>query len=455
VQGVGGGIGFVSEAYKAHKATKAQKQARDSFHGLEPSSNDIPTTHNGDQETYALAEEAHTDLTTDQEPTEAHEPDEPTDPVTLAESFISRLPSSSPPHSPSRPLPYPIIIPQRRPSDRTRGFLQAYPPILATRSITSSTFLDFLCTFNTSTRATKWIAALNLASLATVMLPTLTSVLVSMAITAATTAAMEVQGRVKTNRFLDKVNASFFMPRGLFCLVVTWNPDTSDARTSVDFEGIAKKVMQKGGKNNPMQTLKKSNGSTYGESEWPEIAPLIYPAVDDSTTVSGNGVEAKKKSSLQDKKRFVEDYMDRRAQAKFAKDNPSSALAAGPKPQFTSRYADPSHAANSGSLVTLISGGVIQMPERQDMLSNRGGRGVSNSIGGRAAFGRGFGGASEREGARGDIGRGVQRGLGGLAGGRGGSSAGPLGLLQKVMKKDVLYLLIVDMPSDDELAAAQ
>jgi len=66
----------------------------------------------------------------------------------------------------------------------------------------------------------------------------------------------------------------------------------------------------------------------------------------------------------------------------------------------------------------------------------------------------------------------MQRGLGGLAGGRGGSSAGPLGLVQKVMKKvccnmarriglaltksqDVLYLLIVDMPSEDELAAVQ
>ena len=107
-----------------------------------------------------------------------------------------------------------------------------------------------------------------------------------------------------------------------------------------------------------------------------------------------------------------------------AKENPDSALAAGPKPQFTSRYADPSHAANSGSPIALLTGGAIQMPDLQTMLSNRGGRGDSDRMGGRSALGRGFGGAIERGGARGDIGRGMQRGLGGLAGGRGGSSAG-------------------------------
>ena len=110
--------------------------------------------------------------------------------------------------------------------------------------------------------------------------------------------------------------------------------------------------------------------------------------------------------------------------------NPESALAAGPKAKFTSRFADPSRAANSGSPIALLSGGAIQMPERQSML-NRGACG----LGGRAALGRGFGGVTEREGARGDTRSGMQRGLGGLGGGRGGSSAGPLGLVQNVMKK--------------------
>jgi hypothetical protein len=135
-----------------------------------------------------------------------------------------------------------------------------------------------------------------------------------MAITAATTAAMEVQGRYKTNRFLDRINKEFFIPKGLFCLVLTWNPETSDARTTVDFEDIAKKVIQTG--RNPMTSLRKSNGKTYGEFQWPEIAPLIYPGLDDLAAASGKTDKAKK-SSLQKKRQFVEDYMDRRAQATF------------------------------------------------------------------------------------------------------------------------------------------
>lgn len=174
-----------------------------------------------------------------------------------------------------------------------------------------------------------------------------------------------------------------------------------------------------------------------------------------------------------------------------AKDNPDSALAAGPKPEFASRFADPSHPANSGSLVALLSGGAIQMPERNTILGGRGGplggrgdfdatrldrnamsgRGMSS----RGPLGRGLEGLFEVAQPRNNFpnaNRGMQQGLGASRGGRGGSSAGPLGIVQKVMKKvrriltrcvdfsltitqDVLYLLIVDMPSDDELAAAQ
>jgi hypothetical protein len=102
------------------------------------------------------------------------------------------------------------------------------------------------------------------------------------------------------------------------------------------------------------------------------------------------------------------------------------------------------------------------------MLDN--GRGYSQ--GGRMALGRGVGGTTVRGGIQRGTESGIQRGVGGLRGDRGESSAGPLGFVQKVMKKvcftmacrsdlpltftqDVLYLVIVDMPSDDELAAAQ
>ncbi|KAI5208244.1 hypothetical protein E4T39_01452 [Aureobasidium subglaciale] len=49
----------------------------------------------------------------------------------------------------------------------------------------------------------------------------------------------------------------------------------------------------------------------------------------------------------------------------------------------------------------------------------------------------------------------AQRGLGGICGIKRGASAGLLALLQKAMKRDVLYLLIADRPTDEELAAAR
>jgi hypothetical protein len=312
IQNVGGGIGLVSEAYKARKASKTQKQAETSPYQLEPVSDTTTTIRDATEEAWEL-DEAQDEITSSPD---AREADEPNDPITLADAFISRLPPSplAASLSAQQKLPFPIIIPQRRPKDRSRGMITAYPPILSTRNIDQPIFLDFLSTFNKSTQATQWIAALNLASIGTIWLPTVTSILVSMAITAATTAAMEVQGRYKTNRFLDKVNKEFFMPKGLFCLVLTWDPETSDARTTVDFEGLAAKMMEKDG--NPLASLRKSNGKTYGEFQWPETAPLIYPGLDDLAGTTDEGMKAKK-SSLGKKRRFVENYMDRRAQAKF------------------------------------------------------------------------------------------------------------------------------------------
>lgn len=39
--------------------------------------------------------------------------------------------------------------------------------------------------------------------------------------------------------------------------------------------------------------------------------------------------------------------------------NPNSVLAQVPQPEFTSRYADPNHAAASGSLISFVSGGKL------------------------------------------------------------------------------------------------
>jgi len=96
-----------------------------------------------------------------------------------------------------------------------------------------------------------------------------------------------------------------------------------------------------------------------------------------------------------------------------AGENPDSALVTGPKPTFTSRYADPNHPASSGSLISLVTGGHINPPSLGSF-GTGGGRG--------GGFGGGFGGRGMGMGG-GLGGRGM--GMGGGFGGRGmGMGAG-------------------------------
>ena len=48
----------------------------------------------------------------------------------------------------SSKLQYPVIIPQRRPGSKIRGFVRAYAPVLADHDINQDTFLYFLKTFH-------------------------------------------------------------------------------------------------------------------------------------------------------------------------------------------------------------------------------------------------------------------------------------------------------------------
>ena len=45
-------------------------------------------------------------------------------------------------------LSCPVVIPQRRPGSKTRGFMRAYAPVLADYDIDEKAFLDFLKAFH-------------------------------------------------------------------------------------------------------------------------------------------------------------------------------------------------------------------------------------------------------------------------------------------------------------------
>lgn len=60
-------------------------------------------------------------------------------------------------------LPRAVIIPQRRPSDRARGFVRAYPPDLLRCGIDQETFLRFIDGLNKSVACNAAVEAVDLA----------------------------------------------------------------------------------------------------------------------------------------------------------------------------------------------------------------------------------------------------------------------------------------------------
>lgn len=219
------------------------------------------------------------------------------------------------------------------------------------------------------------------------------------------------------------MNDEFFKPRGLYCLIITYKPESATQHETLDInQAISSHMTPAEGKMKAFgQSMRVSSGKTYGELELPEAAPLVFPALDlVAADTSAEGVT--KKNRLKNSQRFVSDYLDRRAQATYAAQNPGSSLAVpGPEKPFASRFSDPTHPANSGSLIGLLSGGAIDV--RGHRPSRRLRRVVSRT-----------GMVTEQTPQR----------------------KGPReGLVKRMLKKDVLYLMIVNLPSEEELQAGR
>lgn len=101
-----------------------------------------------------------------------------------------------------RPLGHlrlPVVLPQRRPSDRSRGFVRAYAPDLGDCGITQEMFLMFLEKFDKSTQANPMLLTLNLAAvgLKFAPIPSIYGMLAAIGIHQATVVAMELNSRSK------------------------------------------------------------------------------------------------------------------------------------------------------------------------------------------------------------------------------------------------------------------
>jgi hypothetical protein len=188
-------------------------------------------------------------------------------------------------NAPQPPVPsqllYPVIIPQRRPSDRSRGFIKAYAPDLARCGIDQATFLAFLDGFDKVMAASPWVGGVNLAGAAVGAVPSAIASGVGLAVQVTAGIYKEVQSRKVQNEYLLKMNDELFQPRGLYCLVMAYAPAKHSGKSAVrDGGGLdGGTVLQR-----PDSTSSRLR-SNDGVTEVIDIAAsaeLIYPNSEDA-----------------------------------------------------------------------------------------------------------------------------------------------------------------------------
>ncbi|KAF5612331.1 uncharacterized protein FSUBG_1650 [Fusarium subglutinans] len=395
VRGVAGGIGLVSESVSSYKEKRtAEKNAASSEPSQQPqpggiaASNELPPNYEPQPSQNEDATERQWQL--DETQSE------------LLASPQGGSDSGQQTHDDKDLLELPIILAQRRPKDRTRGFVRGYAPMLETVGIDQAAWLDFLDKFDQSTRASPWIEVINFAELGGFFVPIAPSIAISAAVYKTIEVAKDVQGRQRSNKFISQMNEQYFYPKGLCCLIMTWRPDSGRSHEVVDLTStVASSIgSYDSGFTNKFKT---SSGKTYGDFALPEAAPLIFPTLD--VLAEADSEESKGlKQTLGEKRTYIQEYYDKRAQAQFALNRPDNLLANQQEaPKFTSRYADPSHPSNNGSLISLLTGGYVDPTKL-------------------------------RHGFRGQASEGQNQGQ-------------PTG--------DVLYLMVVNMPTEDELREAK
>jgi hypothetical protein len=185
------------------------------------------------------------------------------------------------------------------------------------------------------------------------------------------------------NHYLDEMNEKFFRPRNLYCIIMTWQPQDPAFISQVNLQGNIQDTIHSdsnyassGGPHSTGQKFKHNLRESSGkasEFEFPEMAPLIFPALDGAVLDSEVN-----QGKLKRGKRFLDEYLDKRAHAKWAGANPDSKLANTVHTEFKSKYADPNHPASSGNIVSFVTGGRINPPG-----FGFGGLGALGGLGGR------------------------------------------------------------------------
>lgn len=418
-------------------------------------------------------------------------------------------------------LPLPVILPQRRPRNKSRGFVRAYSPVLEDVGIDQDTFLKFLKNFHKSSQAHPLFNAVTLAANIVGFVPEVTAMAVSISLQVVAGIGREIDANRNTNKFLDRINTELFKPAGCYAFIMKYKSDAEVAKSQhsllaclgigaeqVDFN-TAKAVARydpptpTDGQETPhglgekLKKIRLVSGTTHGSAKLVSAAPLIYPEID-SVLYSGKDGEETFKDRAKDAGKFMARYMDRRGQMKYAQQNPESHLNVPESERgFASKHADPNHPMYNNGIVGLLSGGYLKPGERKagrraERFERRESRHEQRMARHERRLERRYGSHLSEEqyaaemqrredkherkmerrygprvpepvasssaaptGGRVDyFGRGQQQQFGGRSSAQ-RQKGGVISMVRKVMQEDVLYLMIVPMPSEEELAEAR
>ncbi|KAI9643618.1 hypothetical protein NHQ30_008240 [Ciborinia camelliae] len=424
---VSGAIGLGTDAYASYKEKKSNqgessRSAKTPDTSTAPSDNHIIVSDAHEYESYDEDDEGdwvRDDTQAELPPYDQEVVDEPESVKQILGDFTKQHPDS---YSYSRPntkqgLPVPVIIPERRPGSKHRGFVRAYAPVLIDCGIDQDTFMDFLIGFEASIKASPYFHVVNLAVAASVMaegIAVAPSIIVHAAAFAVHT-SIEFGRRAymskEQNKYLDGMNERLFKPHGLYAMLMTWKPArSSGSQTLVSTVDMNTKIISSVASRevSGRSSLHSTSGKTLGQSQMPESAELVFPLLE--TAGDEEKANAMKKAGV-----WLGEWRDKRNTAKFASENPSTTLAtnAGEPQVPSSRWADPSHPVNQGGVIGVLSGGHLGRAARKER-------------------------RRERKGLPKDENPKPHR-------------TGILRTAKRKLHEDVLYLMIVNMPSDEEM----
>ncbi|TGO65837.1 hypothetical protein BOTNAR_0074g00100 [Botryotinia narcissicola] len=166
--------------------------------------------------------------------------------------------------------------------------------------------LPVLLTQRRPVRTKSSVQALSLAPIVGLAAPDHLRIIIGIAVQVATNTADENDSSSKTTMFLDKIIDSFFAPRGLIAVILSWKSRAVDQEGQPQFET--------------------SNG--ISKFEWLETAPLVFHSLDDLVGFETDG-------------------------------SPAQSVLANVvlKETFSLKYSNFNHPVSSGDLLVLVTGG--------------------------------------------------------------------------------------------------